>query len=171
MMRYSLMVRLLGPHPSDPGSSPGGGVFVPQTLFVTCISVRRTSYLLFRRDFISLRMGRELQIASGFTRMDSGWGRIGPCPEPLAYIQSAGRSHASSIGGFKKFRFSDHGDLEPTSKSSRVPATPELCERACALRREVMRGFGDHGSSGRRLLRCRHSNQTLDPCPTDMKLD
>jgi hypothetical protein len=59
----------------------------------------------------------------------------------------------------------------PTSNSSRVPATPELCERACALRREVMRGFGDHGSSGRRLLRCRHSNQTLDHCQADMKLD
>ena len=105
MMRYSLMVRLLGPHPSDPGSSPGGGVFVPQTLFVTCISVRRTSYLLFWRDFILPRMGSKLQIASGFTCMDSDWGHIGPCPEPLAYIQSAGRSHASSIGGFGSFYF------------------------------------------------------------------
>ena len=118
-----------------------------------------------------LRMGRKLQLASGFTCMDADWGHIGPCPEPLAYIQSAERSHASSIGGFEASFFSDHGDLVPTSKSSRVPATPELCERACALRREVMRGFGDHGSSAHSLARCRHSNQTLDHCQADMKLD
>jgi hypothetical protein len=71
--------------------------------------------------------------------MDSDWGHIGPCPEPLAYVQSAGRSHASSIGGFETFS-SDHRDLLPTSQSSCVPATPELCERACAMRREVVRG-------------------------------
>jgi hypothetical protein len=36
--------------------------------------------------------------------------------------------------------FSDHRDLLHTSQSSFVPAAPELCERACAMRREVMRG-------------------------------
>jgi hypothetical protein len=134
------LVRTRSPHPSDPGSSTGGGICVPQTLFVTCISVRRTSYLLFWRDFILPRMGSKLQIASGFKCMDSDWGHIGPCPEPLAYIQSAGRSHASSIGGFGVF-LPDHRYLLPTSQSSCVPATPELCERACAMRREVVRGI------------------------------
>ena len=43
--------------------------------------------------------------------MGSDWGHIGPCPEPLAYIQSAGRSHASSIGGFENLFFDHKGPL------------------------------------------------------------
>ena len=77
--------------------------------------------------------------------------------------------HPSEASRF--FLFPDHRDLFPTSQSSCVPATPELCERACAMRREVVRGFTAHGSSGHRLLKCRHSNQITDGCEADMKLD
>jgi hypothetical protein len=107
--------------------------------------------------------------------------------DPRAWIQTGGTSaHVRSLWHIfnrlgdrmphpseasRVVFFPDHRGLLPTSQSSCVPATPELCERACGMRREVARGFKAHGSSGRRLLRCRHSNQTLDHCQADMKLD
>jgi hypothetical protein len=165
----ALLVRIRGPHPSNPGSSPGGGVFVPQTLFVTCVSVRRASYLLIWRDLILLRMGGKLQIAFGHTCVDSGWSTSAHARSRWHIFSRLGdrMPHPSEASRFS----SGHEDLLPTSQSSCVPATPELCERACAMRREVARGFKAHGSSGHRLLKWRHSNQTADGCAADMKLN
>jgi hypothetical protein len=55
-------------------------------LFVTCISVRRTSYWPLWRDLTLLCMGRKLQIASGFTSVDSDWGHIAAHVRSLWHI-------------------------------------------------------------------------------------
>ena len=134
------------------------------------MSVWRTSYLLLRRDLILLRMGDKLQIDFG----SCAWMRPGGTSahvRSLWHIFNRLGDRMPHPSEASRIFFPDQRDLLLTSQSSCVSATPELCERPCAMRREVMRGFRAGSSSGHRLLRCRHSNQTLDHCEADMELD
>ena len=47
-LRYSLVVRILGPHPSDPGSSPGGGIALTRLFSVpsSCHESQKAEWFL-----------------------------------------------------------------------------------------------------------------------------